>query len=47
MARSMQLSSTMPLQRSIAVANPGLVNILDTSYAEEDYAIGMAKGLGL
>lgn len=27
-------------------ANPGLV-ILDTSYAEEDYAIGMAKGSAL
>ena len=27
-------------------ANPGLV-ILDTSYAEEDYAIGMAKGSSL
>ncbi len=31
-----------PAQEFVA-ANPGLV-ILDTSYAEEDYAIGMAKG---
>ena len=34
-----------PAQEFIA-ANPGLV-ILDTSYAEEDYAIGMAKGSSL
>ena len=31
-----------PAQEYVA-ANPGLV-VLDTSYAEEDYAIGMAKG---
>ena len=29
--------------KEFVAANPGLV-ILDTSYAEEDYAIGMAKG---
>ena len=34
-----------PAQEFIA-ANPGL-KILDTSYAEEDYAIGMAKGSSL
>lgn len=34
-----------PAKEFIA-ANPGLV-ILDTSYAEEDYAIGMAKGSAL
>ena len=34
-----------PAQEFVA-ANPGLV-ILDTSYAEEDYAIGMAKGSSL
>ena len=34
-----------PAQEFIA-ANPGLV-ILDTSYAEEDYAIGVAKGSSL
>ena len=34
-----------PAQEYVA-ANPGLV-ILDTSYAEEDYAIGMAKGSAL
>ena len=34
-----------PAQEFVA-ANPGLV-ILDTSYAEEDYAIGMAKGSAL
>ena len=34
-----------PAQEFIA-ANPGLA-ILDTSYAEEDYAIGMAKGSSL
>ena len=34
-----------PAQEYVA-ANPGLV-ILDTSYAEEDYAIGMAKGSSL
>jgi len=34
-----------PAKEFIA-ANPGLV-ILDTSYAEEDYAIGMAKGSSL
>ena len=34
-----------PAQEFIA-ANPGL-KILDTSYAEEDYAIGMAKGSAL
>ena len=30
----------------LMAANPGL-KILDTSYAEEDYAIGMAKGSSL
>ena len=34
-----------PAQEYVA-ANPGLV-VLDTSYAEEDYAIGMAKGSAL
>ena len=34
-----------PAEEYVA-ANPGLV-ILDTSYAEEDYAIGMAKGSAL
>lgn len=34
-----------PAQEYVA-ANPGLA-ILDTSYAEEDYAIGMAKGSAL
>ena len=34
-----------PAQEFVA-ANPGL-KILDTSYAEEDYAIGMAKGSAL
>ena len=34
-----------PAQEFIA-ANPGL-KVLDTSYAEEDYAIGMAKGSAL
>ena len=34
-----------PAQEFVA-ANPGL-KILDTSYAEEDYAIGMAKGSSL
>ena len=34
-----------PAQEFVA-ANPGLV-ILETSYAEEDYAIGMAKGSSL
>ena len=34
-----------PAQEFVA-ANPGLV-ILDTSYAEEDYAIGVAKGSSL
>ena len=34
-----------PAQEFVA-ANPGLV-ILDTSYAEEDYAIGLAKGSAL
>ena len=34
-----------PAQEFVA-ANPGLI-ILDTSYAEEDYAIGMAKGSAL
>ena len=34
-----------PAQEYVAT-NPGLV-ILDTSYAEEDYAIGMAKGSAL
>ena len=29
--------------KEFVAANPGLV-LLDTSYAEEDYAIGMAKG---
>ena len=29
--------------KEFVAANPGLV-VLDTSYAEEDYAIGMAKG---
>ena len=29
--------------KEYVAANPGL-NVLDTSYAEEDYAIGMAKG---
>jgi len=29
--------------KEFVAANPGLV-ILDTSYAEEDYAIGVAKG---
>ena len=32
--------------KEFVAANPGLV-ILDTSYAEEDYAIGMAKGSSL
>ena len=32
--------------KEFVAANPGLV-ILDTSYAEEDYAIGMAKGSAL
>ena len=32
--------------KEYVAANPGLV-ILDTSYAEEDYAIGMAKGSAL
>ena len=32
--------------KDFVAANPGLV-ILDTSYAEEDYAIGMAKGSSL
>ena len=32
--------------KEYVAANPGLV-ILDTSYAEEDYAIGMAKGSSL
>ena len=32
--------------KEFVVANPGLV-ILDTSYAEEDYAIGVAKGSSL
>ena len=31
------------LAKEFVAANPGLV-LLDTSYAEEDYAIGMAKG---
>ena len=34
-----------PAKEFIA-ANPGLV-ILETSYAEEDYAIGLAKGSSL
>ena len=34
-----------PAQEFVA-ANPGL-KVLDTSYAEEDYAIGMAKGSAL
>ena len=32
--------------KEFVAANPGLV-ILDTSYAEEDYAIGLAKGSAL
>lgn len=32
--------------KEYVAANPGL-NVLDTSYAEEDYAIGMAKGSAL
>ena len=32
--------------KEYVAANPGLV-LLDTSYAEEDYAIGMAKGSSL
>ena len=32
--------------KEYVAANPGLV-VLDTSYAEEDYAIGMAKGSSL
>ena len=32
--------------KEFVAANPGLV-LLDTSYAEEDYAIGMAKGSAL
>ena len=32
--------------QEFVVANPGL-KVLDTSYAEEDYAIGMAKGSAL
>ena len=36
------VSDNAPAKEFVA-ANPGLV-ILDTSYAEEDYAIGMAKG---
>ena len=32
--------------KEYVAANPGL-NVLDTSYAEEDYAIGMAKGSSL
>ena len=32
--------------KEFVAANPGLI-ILDTSYAEEDYAIGMAKGSSL
>ena len=36
---------TAPAKEFVA-ANPGLV-ILDTSYAEEDYAIGVAKGSSL
>ena len=39
----MSIMETLAPAKEFVAANPGLV-ILDTSYAEEDYAIGMAKG---
>ena len=39
-------STTLPPRSSLLPINPGL-KVLDTSYAEEDYAIGMAKGSSL
>ena len=44
MVRWMRLSSTTLHAQEFVAANPDLV-ITDTSYAEEDYAIGMARFL--